>query len=70
MTKIKLNNRQLNNNLTSILTIGSDFRKSDIGGNSISVKLGKNTYQSFTYYDNEDLRDSDFDKVMELIKNK
>jgi hypothetical protein len=67
MNKLKLNKKELEKKVKSLE--GSDFSvvEGDICGYSITVKENTFTSTSFIYYEDEDKRNDDLDKVMEYL---
>ena len=56
MKNVKINNTSLKRDLTTILENGTDFKKGNVGGNSIEFMEG-NSFSSLVYYNDEKGRD-------------
>jgi hypothetical protein len=70
--KNKLVNIALKNDLKNFLknpTKIGEIRKGDVSGFSIEVEeKDPQSFSSYTYYENEKLRDADFEELQTLIK--
>jgi hypothetical protein len=70
--KNKIVNIALKNDLKQILkdpTKYGEVRKGDVSGFSIEVEeKDPHSFSSYTYYENEKLRDEDFEELQTLIK--
>jgi hypothetical protein len=68
--KNKIVNIALKNDLKQILkdpTKYVEVRKGDVSGFSIEIEEDPQAFSSYTYYDNENLRDADYQELERLI---
>ena len=69
MKNVKINNTSLKRDLTTILENGTDFKKGNVGGNSIEYRQG-NSFSSLVYYNDEKGRDEDLMTIEKLLSSK
>jgi len=68
---IKIKNRELASMLDDIIDNNIDFRKGMVSGFSIEIhEDDPESFTSFTYYKNENERDSDYELLLKMKNEK
>jgi hypothetical protein len=65
-----MNNKELKIMSSMIVEKGLEFRKGTVSGYSIEIEeIDPQSFTSFTYYEDKQKRDSDFDLLSQLMFN-